>query len=149
VEQEYLKEQAKAAVQTVRLGLQEGVAPGGGVAFLRCLPALEQLTLPDDERPALKILCKALQAPMQAILRNSGFDPAPILAQLERAGNGAGFDVLRGQVIDVYAAHIVDPVQVLTTALQTAISGALMAMTIEVLIHKPRHNRDEAVDFNP
>lgn len=149
VEQEYLKEQAKAAVQTVRLGLQEGVVAGGGVAFLRCQPALAQLTLPADERPALTILHKALQAPLHAILRNSGFDPGPICGQLETAPNGAGFDVVRGQLVDVHAAHIVDPVRVLTSALQTGVSGALMALTTAVLVHKPRHNRDEAVDFNP
>lgn len=149
LEQEYLKERAQEAVQVIRLGLQEGVVAGGGVAFLRTLPDLEQLLLPDEERPAVRILQSALQAPLQAILRNSGFEPGPILAQLAAAGNGAGFDVQRGAVVDVHAAHIVDPVKVLTTALQTGVSGALMGITTAVLVHKPRHNRDEAVDFRP
>lgn len=149
VEQEYLKTQAKEAVQVVRLGLQDGIVPGGGVAFLHCLPALEQLQLTDEEQPARLILRSALLAPMQAILRNAGYAPAPILAQIQSSGNGAGFDVLTGQLVENLATHISDPLKVLTTALQTGVSGALMAMTTEVLVHKPRQNRDDDVDFNP
>lgn len=149
VEQEYLKARAKEAVQVVRLGLQGGIAPGGGVAFLKCLPALEQLHLSDEEAVAIPILRGALQAPLRALLRNSGFAPEPILARLQQQGDGCGFDVLRGEVVNTLAAHIVDPVQVLTTALQTGISGALMGMSTEVLVHRPRQNRDAAVDFKP
>lgn len=148
-ERDFLKERAKEAVTVLRLALQEGVAPGGGVAYLRCISALEQLHLPEDEAPACPILRRALMAPAQAILRNSGFEPAPILAQLLAAPNGTGFDVMGGQVVDVMATHIVDPVRVLQTALHIGVSGALMALTTDTLVHRPRHNRDEEVDFNP
>jgi chaperonin GroEL len=148
-EQEILKDRAKEAVSVVRLGLQEGIVPGGGVAYLRCLPALERLALPDEEAVAVSVLRSALLAPMRAILRNSGFDPNPILARLQGSGNSCGFDVVQGEIVDVMQAQIVDPVKVLQTALQIGISGALMGMTTEVLVHKPRHNRDEAVDFRP
>lgn len=148
-ERDYLKERAKEAVATLRLALQEGVVPGGGVAYLRCLPALEQLHLPEEEAPACTILRRALMAPAHAILRNSGFEPAPILAQLLASTNGHGFDVRRAQMVDVTAAHIVDPVRVLQTAAQIGVSGALMALTTETLVHRPRHNRDEEVDFRP
>jgi len=148
-EQETTKIRTKAAVDLVRLGLQEGIVPGGGVAFVKCLAALDQLTLPDDEAAALPILRSALLAPMQAILRNSGYEPAPIVARVLAAGNGCGFDVMRGELANMVDAHIVDPVKVLSTALQIGVSGALMGMTTEVLIHKPRSNRDDEVDFNP
>lgn len=148
-EREYLKERAKEAVNVLRLALQDGVAPGGGVAFLRCIPALERLALPEDEAPAVAILRRTLMAPAQAILRNSGFEPAPILAQLLTSSNGYGFDVLQAQMVDVMATHIVDPVRVLQSALQIGVSGALMALTTDTLVHRPRHNRDDAVDFNP
>ena len=148
-ERDYLKERAKEAVHVLRLALQDGVVPGGGVAYLRCLPALDQLELPDDEAPARIILRHALQAPAQAILRNSGFEPAPILARLLASTNGAGFDVMHGQFVDTIAENLIDPVRVLQAALQSAVSGALMALTTETLVHRPRHNRDEAVDFKP
>ncbi len=149
VEQETLKERAKEAVHVVRLGLQEGVVPGGGVAYLRCLPALAALSLPDEEALAIPILQSALAAPMCAILRNSGFEPSPILARMSSDAPQCGFDVMSGQMVDVMAANIVDPVTILHAALRTGVSGALMALTTEVLVHKPRVNRDEEVDFNP
>ena len=67
---------------------------------------------------------------------------------MRRSDHKDGFDVMRGQFIDVMAANIVDPVKVLHTALRTGVSGALMALTTEVLVHKPRSNRDEDVDYN-
>ena len=63
--------------------------------------------------------------------------------------NGAGFDVMHGQFVDTTAENLIDPVRVLQAALQSAVSGALMALTTETLVHRPRHNRDEAVDFKP
>lgn len=148
-EREYMKDRAKEAVHVVRLGLQGGVAPGGGVAFLRCRAALDALDLPDDQAAGAEILRRALEAPMRAILTNSGIEPAPILAHLAQQTNGAGYDVMRGEMTDVVAAHIVDPVQVLKEALRIGVSGALMALTTDVLVHRPRQNRDDAVDFNP
>ena len=151
IEQEYLKERAQEAVHVVRLALQDGIVPGGGVAYLHCLPALDCLELPDEEALAIPILRSALIAPAKAILRNSGFEPNPIIerlrsSELSREPN-CGFDVMHGQFVDVIAANIVDPVKVLHTALRTGISGALMALTTEVLVHKPRENRDKEVDF--
>lgn len=148
-EQEFLKARAKEAVQVVRLGLQEGIAPGGGVAYVKCLAALDRLKLTDEEAPACAVLRSALTAPMRAILHNSGYEPAPVIAQVLQRGDGAGFDVMRGCMVNVTQAQIVDPVKVLQTALQIGVSGALMAITTQVLVHKPRHNRDEAVDFRP
>lgn len=149
IEQEYQKERAQEAVYVVRLALQDGIVPGGGMAYLRCLPALDCLELPEEEALAMPILRSALTAPAQAILRNSGFDPNPIIERMRRDDHKGGFDVMRGQFMDVMAANIVDPVKVLHTALRTGVSGALMALTTEVLVHKPRTNRDEDVDYNP
>jgi chaperonin GroEL len=148
-ERDYLKDRAKEAVHVVRLGLQDGIAPGGGVAFLACIPAFERLCLPDEEAAALPILRGALLAPMNALLRNSGVEPAPVIAQVLHSGDGCGFDVVAGEITDMMAAHIVDPVKVLHTALQIGVSGACMALTTDVLVHKPRQNRDDEVDFRP
>jgi chaperonin GroEL len=148
-ERDYLKDRTTEAVQVVRLGMQGGVAPGGGAAYLACLPALAALCLPEDEQPGVQILCKALTAPMRAILANSGCEADAILAQVRCRGNGCGYDVLREAFTDMAAAQMVDPVKVLHVALETAVSGALMALTTDVLVHKPRANRDDQVDFRP
>lgn len=148
-EREYMKDRAREAVHVVRLGLQGGVVPGGGVAFLRCRDALHAMTLPADEAIGIQVLSQAMLAPIQAIVRNSGLDPSPIVAKILEKSNGAGYDVMRQEMTDVMAAHIVDPVQVLKEALRTGVSGAMMALTTEVLVHRPRHNRDDEVDFRP
>lgn len=148
-ERDYLKDRTNEAVHVVRLGLQDGIVPGGGTAYLNCIPAVEALDLPGDEAAGAAILAKALTAPLVAILENSGVEASPILACVQRAGNGTGYDVMRGELTDVMGANIIDPVKVLQVALETGVSGALMALTTEVLVHKPRQNRSEEVDFRP
>jgi chaperonin GroEL len=148
-ELELLKERAREAVQVVRLGLQDGIAVGGGMAFLNTLPALAQLDLPAEEAPAIGVLRSALQAPLVALLRNAGYAAPPILARLSTSQADCGFDVQQGQIVNLLANHIIDPVQVLQAALRIGVSGALMALTTDVLVYRPRHNRSKEVDFKP
>jgi len=153
-ERDYLKDRAEEAVSVVRLGLQGRIAAGGGAAYLGCLPALMALATAGldstlDEGAGARILAGALRAPMAAIVENSGGEAATVLAQVADLGPGFGYDVVTGQVTDVLAANIVDPVKVLQLALEIGASGALMALTTEVLVHRPRHNRDDEVDFRP
>ncbi len=124
-ERDYLKERAQEAVRVVRLGLQDGIVPGGGVAFLRCLSALETLCLPDDQAIALPIMELALTAPLRAILRNSGLEPDVLMDQIRRSDNGCGYDVVHDQLTDMVKANIVDPVQVLQTALRAGLVARL------------------------
>ncbi len=150
-ERDYQKARAKEAVQSLRLALQGGVVAGGGVAYLRLLPQLDQFAhaaqLSADEAAALPILQVALLAPARAILRNAGLEPAPIIQRLLDCPHLSGYDVLQTEPLICQGATIVDPVRVVHAALETAVSGALMAITTETLVHRPRHNRDEAVDF--
>ena len=147
-ERDYLKERSQEAVDVVRMGLIDGVVTGGGVAFLAAARALDHLHLPDDEAPGLDILRSALTAPTTALITNAGLESAPILARLQESP-ACAYDVLRECYVDASTAPFVDPVRVLYTALQTGVSGALMALTTEVLVHRPRHNREEDVDFRP
>jgi chaperonin GroEL len=147
VEQEYLDARTEEAIRVVRLALQDGIVPGGGAAYLACIPAVQALSLSADEAPAIPILCRALEAPARAIISNSGVEAAPILARLQERGTGWGYDVLCHEIVEMAAAHIVDPAKVAEAALSTGVSGALMGLTTDVLVYKPRHNRDEDVDF--
>ena len=148
-EREYLKERAEEAVHVVRLGLQGGIAPGGGVAYLACLNALKSVELSEAEAPGVAILAHALRAPLRAILENSGIDASTVLAQVGESGAGCGYDVVAKEFTNMWAANIVDPLKVLQVALETGVSGALMALTTDVLVHKPRNNRSKEVDFRP
>ncbi|MCB0079319.1 MAG: hypothetical protein KDE47_00230, partial [Caldilineaceae bacterium] len=146
-ERDYLRDRAKEAVNVVRLALDGGVVPGGGVAYLAALSALAQLKLSGEEAVAVQLMGHALQAPLCAIVQNAGVDPAPIRARICAAEPGVGYDVQTHTLTDMIAAGIIDPLPVVTKALDAGVSGALMAITTDTLVSKPRHNRDEKVDF--
>jgi chaperonin GroEL len=148
-ERDYLKERVEEAVHVVRLGMQTGIVPGGGAALLACRRAIAELALPDDEAAGAAILASALAAPMAAIIANAGYEPTPVLAAVADAKDSMTYDVLAGQLVNAWDANIIDPLKVVQTALQTGVSGALMALTTDVLVHKPRSNRNKEVDFRP
>lgn len=123
----------------VRSALREGVLPGGGVALLNLKPVLpEKVRQAEDmdEIVAHKILLKAVEAPLRALLNNAGRRPEPVLAQLAHCPAGHGFDVMGGEVKDLAQAGIVDAATVVKRALGKAIHSAALALTIDVLIQR-------------
>jgi chaperonin GroEL len=143
------KTQAERTSDALRGAIMEGVLPGGGVSLLACRPALqkrlEQSTDP-DERAAYRILIKALEAPIRAILTNAGHDASEVMAEIKHAGAGRGFDVRSGHIVDVAEAGIFDAANVQRAAVRSAVAGAAMALTVDVLIHhkKPKEALDTA-----
>jgi chaperonin GroEL len=118
--------------------LEGGVVAGGGVALLACIPAVESLQLTDDEALGAEILARALEAPTRQILANGGFEPNPIVAELRQRPEGWGFDVVAGEFADMWQAGIIDPFKTVSTALETSVSTALMALTTEALVRKKK-----------
>ncbi|BCX04060.1 MAG: 60 kDa chaperonin [Candidatus Roseilinea sp.] len=148
-ERSHLMQRAEEAVRTIRIGMEGGLVAGGGAAFLAAVPALQQLELEGDEARASAMLRHALLVPMSALIRNAGYEPAPVIHEVTARGTGFGFDVRAGAVVDMWAANIVDPLRLVTTALRAATSCAAMALTTEALVHKPRSVRDDGVMLNP
>lgn len=148
-ERAHLMRRAEEAVRTIRIGMEDGLVAGGGVAFLAALPVLQRLELKGDEAHADGVLRQALLAPMSALIRNAGYEPAPLIHEAIARGEHFGFDMRTGRVVDMWAAGIVDPLRVVTTALRTATSCAAMTLTTEALVHKPRSTRDDDVMLNP
>lgn len=130
------KEGARRALAALRQALAGGVVPGGGRAYLLCQPALRGLDLPADELAGLRILERALEEPLRVIASNGGFDPASVVARLKHQAPECGFDARTGEMVDLWDAGILDPTLVLQKALEAAISGAIMAITTDVLIHR-------------
>ncbi len=145
VELEARKARAERAVTALRLALITGVVPGGGTAYLTCQRAVRNLSARSDEEVGLKVLARALEEPLRSIAWNAGHEPSMVVAQVKASPPGWGFDARTGQVVDMWAAGILDPVQVLQTALEVAVSGAAMALTTDVLVH---HRQPETV-FEP
>ncbi len=145
---EFKKELAERAGDAVRGAMLEGVVPGGGIALLACQPVVERLLATTDDpdgRAAFRALQRALEEPLRALIENAGHDPSAVLAEIRQAPPGYGFDAVRGTVVDMMAAGIFDAVAVLRQAVITAVTGAGLALTTDVLVHK----RKPVQELNP
>jgi len=124
------------ALHATKAAIQEGVVPGGGVAFLRAIPEVEKARTRarGDEKIGFDIVCGALKAPTRQIVDNGGGDGDVVVAQLlEKTGN-QGFNAATGEFVDMVKAGILDPAKVARTALQNAASVAGLMLTTNVLI---------------
>ncbi len=131
------KDLAERALRALRRAAASGVIAGGGLALWRCRDWLlaEAREIDDLERRAARlILASAVEAPLRQLLANAGYEPSEIIAQLAHCDAGIGFDVMKGQAVDVAAAGIVDVAQVPVEALQRATTSAALAFTIDVLV---------------
>jgi len=131
------KELAERSIRALRSAAANGVIPGGGAALRRCRDwLLKEAEAQNDleSRAARLIMAEAAEAPMRQLLKNAGYDPSEVLARLQHCGDEAGFDVIRGGIVDLAAAGILDVAQVQVEALQRAVSSAALALTIDVLV---------------
>jgi chaperonin GroEL len=146
-DRERRKDVAETAVRIVRLGLQGGIVPGGGAAYVSAASALDDVQLSDDETPARDILRRALLAPLTRLATNAGYDPGPVVAHVQAAPDGWGFDVVHGRLVDMMAANIVDPLPTVLSAFSHGLSAASMALTTDALVY--RSYREKTPNLNP
>jgi chaperonin GroEL len=138
------------AVHATKAAVEEGIVAGGGVALLRVREALKNLKLEGDEKTGAKILLEALEQPARLIIKNSGADAGKILGEMERRskdqGNpNLGYNVITMDFVDMVADGITDPAKVTRTALQNAVSVAIMVLTTECLVAEaPKEDAKEA-----
>jgi chaperonin GroEL len=133
------KEQATRTAEALRGALRYGLLPGGGVALIDCIPALEarrRAAAEPEERAAYQILIQSFEAPARALFHNAGFEPVETLARVRAAGPGHGFDVVRRQVAPMAEAGILDSAAVVRAAVGGAIRSAALAFTINTLVHR-------------
>ncbi len=139
------KARVEDALHATRAAVEEGIVPGGGLALIRCLPAIDALKLEGDEKVGASIIRQAIHAPMTQIAVNSGFDGAVIVDEaMSRTGN-TGFDAATGQWVDMMKAGIIDPTKVVRSALQNAASISGLMLTTETLITELKE-KSEAVE---
>jgi len=132
------KELAERTSDAVRGAIMDGILPGGGVALLACRPALRRVldhSADPDQRAACRILIEALEQPTRTIIANAGHDASEVMGEIKHAGPGCGFDVRSAQVVDVAQAGIFDVASVVREAVHSAIAGAALALTVDVLVH--------------
>jgi chaperonin GroEL len=124
------------AFHATKAAVEEGIVPGGGVAFLRAIPAVTTLkdSLKGDERTGATLILDALRAPTRQLVENSGLDGDVVIEQiLEKSGNH-GFDCRKSEYTDMVRAGIIDPAKVPRIALESAASVAGLMLTTEVLV---------------
>ena len=111
------------AIAATKAAIAEGIVPGGGLALLRCVPALEQAEAgcEGDERTGLQILRRALEAPARTIAENSAVDAGVVVARMLAEGGNVGFDAAANRYVDLYEAGIIDPTKVVRVALENAV----------------------------
>jgi len=139
IEMKEKKARVDDALHATRAAVEEGIVPGGGVALLRTLPALEQLKLAGDQQYGVKIVRRAIEEPLRQIARNGGAEGAVVVNKV-REGEGAyGYNVASGKFEDLVAAGVIDPTKVVRVALQNAASVASLMLGTEALVaERPR-----------
>ena len=124
------------ALNATRAAVEEGVVAGGGTIFVNVIPAVEALldSVDGDEKTGVRIIAKALEAPIRQIAANAGLDGSVILEKVRNSGkNGYGFDAYKEEYCDMVAAGIIDPAKVTRSALENAASVSAMVLTTESL----------------
>ena len=129
------KARVEDAMHATRAAVEEGIVPGGGVALVRCIAALEKLKLHDDEAIGVNIVKRALEEPMRQIALNAGQEGAVIVGRIrESKDDNFGFNADTGEFGDMVKAGVIDPAKVTRLALQNAASIAGLMLTTEALV---------------
>lgn len=131
------------ALSATRAAVLEGVVAGGGVALARAARALDGLTGANaDQVAGIRILQRALDAPLRRIAENAGFDGSVVAGKIRESDDAAyGFDARQESYGDMFAFGVIDPVKIVRTALEAAASVAGLLMTLDAAVaeHEPRH----------
>ena len=137
------KARVEDALNATRAAVEEGIVPGGGVAFLRCLPALKALKLEGDQQVGIEIVRKALEEPIKQIVNNAGLEGSVVVDKVKHSKEvNYGFDADQEEYVDMIKAGIIDPTKVTRYALQNASSvAALMLMTAVMVTDLPEEEK--------
>jgi chaperonin GroEL len=129
------KARVEDAMHATRAAVEEGIVPGGGIAFIRAIPALEKLTLDDDEQIGVNIVRRALEEPLRLIASNAGHEGAVVIGKVRESKDPHfGFNAATEDYGDMIRAGILDPAKVARTALQNSASIAALMLTTEALV---------------
>ena len=137
------KARVEDALSATRAAIEEGVVPGGGVAYIRAMPVLDALNLPDNEDVGREILKRALEMPIRIIADNSGHEAGVVLDEVRKNSDANfGYDAAANDFGDMIAKGVIDPTKVTRAALENSASVASMILTSQALISE-EHKEEE------
>jgi len=129
------KARVEDAMHATRAAVEEGIVPGGGVALLRCIPAIEKIKVDEDEAIGVNIVKRALEEPVRQIAQNAGFEGAVVVGSIrESRDENFGFNAETGEYGDLVKMGVIDPAKVTRLALQNATSVSALMLTTEALV---------------
>ncbi|MEK7132069.1 MAG: chaperonin GroEL [Patescibacteria group bacterium] len=134
VEMKEKKHRIEDAVAATKAAIEEGIVAGGGVALIRAKEVLTTLTLTEGEKLGADILDRALEAPLRQIAENAGKEGGIIVEHVKQVSGNQGWNAVTDEIVDMVAAGIIDPAKVTRSALQNAVSVAIMVITTEAAI---------------
>ncbi|MBQ6613908.1 MAG: hypothetical protein IIX18_01165, partial [Clostridia bacterium] len=140
IEMKEKKLRIEDALNATKAAVEEGIVPGGGTAYINTISTVAALcdTTEGDEKIGVKLVLKALEAPLAQIAANAGFEGAVVVDKVKNSEKGVGFDAYNEVYVDMMAEGIVDPVKVTRSALQNAASIASTVLTTEAVVaNKP------------
>ena len=143
VEMKEKKARVEDALHATRAAIEEGIVPGGGVAYLRALRELDSLKPEnEDQRTGINIVRRALEEPIRQIVSNAGLDPSVIVAKVKEGEGGFGFNAATEQFEDLFESGVIDPTKVARVALENAASVASLLITTEAtVVEKPEKEK--------
>jgi chaperonin GroEL len=149
IEMKEKKARVEDAMHATRAAVEEGIVPGGGVALVRALSALDNLKLPEEEQTGVQIIRRAAQEPCKRIAMNAGTDGAVVLDKVKNGKGPFGFNAATEQFEDLFKAGIIDPTKVVRTALQNAASVAGLLLTTEAMVAEKPEKKKAAAGAAP
>ncbi len=137
------KARVEDALNATRAAVEEGIVPGGGVALVRCVDALDKIKIKADQKLGVKVIRKAIEAPLRMIAENAGYEGSVVLNKVLEGKDAFGFNAETNVYEDLIAAGVIDPTKVVRLALQNAASVAGLMLTTEAMVaEKPDEKKD-------
>src|SRR5688500_13453257 len=142
VEMKEKKARVEDALHATRAAVEEGIVPGGGVALLRCLSAIDKLDLPEEQQFGLSIVRRSIEEPLRQIAANGGFEGSIVVNKVKEGKGGFGWNAQTAEYEDLIDAGVIDPTKVVRIALQNAASVASLMLTTEALVAEAPKKED-------
>jgi chaperonin GroEL len=149
VELKEKKARVEDALHATRAAVEEGIVPGGGVALIRAIPALDKLKLDGDEQIGVDIIKKALEFPTKYIAQNAGCEGSIVVEKVKELKGNKGFNAETCEYEDMIEAGIIDPTKVTRHALENAASVAALLITTECLVTDIKEDEEKAPPMPP
>jgi chaperonin GroEL len=143
------KARVEDALHATRAAVEEGIVPGGGVALLRSIPALDKIKAKGDQKVGVNIIRRALEEPVRQIVNNAGLEGSVVVQALKEKAGNEGFDAQAEQYVDMMSAGVIDPTKVVRIPLENAASVSSLLLTTEALIAEKKEEKPDMPPMPP